>query len=203
MSTRFTESELVLASHNKGKLVEIEALFAGHNISFSCAADYGLAEPVEDADSFKGNALIKARYVTKETGKAALSDDSGLSIPALDGMPGIHSARWAGEPRSFDVAMHKVKHELESRGHKPNGQKAYFVCALALVWPNGEEAVFEGHVHGTLTFPPKGEKGFGYDPIFIADGQTMTFAEMEPEKKHAMSHRADAFKQLLDAYFSA
>jgi XTP/dITP diphosphohydrolase len=191
---------LVLASHNKGKLVEIEALVVPYGIRAVSAAALHVPEPEETEDSFAGNALLKARACTAMTGLPSLSDDSGLEVTALGGAPGIYSARWAGEPRDFYVAMGEVERQLKALG--TDDYSARFVCALALAWPDGREAVFEGQVRGQLVFPPRGMQGFGYDPIFVADGQSQTFGEMEPAVKHAMSHRADAFAQFVAAILS-
>ena len=188
---------LVAATHNKGKVSELKDLFGPLGFEVVSAADLDLPEPDETESSFAGNALLKARAAAQETGAPALSDDSGLSVTALGGAPGIYSARWAGEPRDFAVAMAKVERELQEAGNTDRSAK--FVCALAVAWPDGYEEVFEGEVHGTLVWPPRGEKGFGYDPVFVADGETITFGEMDPDRKHAMSHRAEAFRKLKAA----
>ena len=188
---------LVAATHNKGKVSELKDLFGPLGFEVVSAADLDLPEPDETESSFAGNALLKARAAAQETGAPALSDDSGLSVTALGGAPGIYSARWAGEPRDFAVAMAKVERELQEAGNTDRSAK--FVCALAVAWPDGHEEVFEGEVHGTLVWPPRGEKGFGYDPVFVADGETITFGEMDPDRKHAMSHRAEAFRKLKAA----
>ncbi|MFT8737374.1 MAG: RdgB/HAM1 family non-canonical purine NTP pyrophosphatase [Zymomonas mobilis] len=189
---------LVLASHNKGKLREIRELLEPYGLETVSAAELGLPEPVEDGDSFIANAEIKARYVAEKTGSVALADDSGLCVEALDQAPGIYSARWAGEPRDFDMAMERVHRELEAKGADAS-KRAHFVCALSLCWPDGHVENFEGHVWGELIWPPRGERGFGYDPMFVADGHTQSFAEIGAEAKKAISHRSDAFKQLLAA----
>lgn len=188
---------LVAATHNPGKVRELRDLLEPLGFDVVSAIDLELGEPEETEATFKGNAILKARAAAEATGAPALSDDSGLAVEALGGAPGIYSARWAGPGKDFAVAMEKVRRELELEGS--GNHRAKFVCALAVVWPDGEAVVFEGDVHGILTFPPRGEKGFGYDPIFIADGETLTFGEMDPAKKHAMSHRADAFAQLKAA----
>lgn len=188
------QNEIVIASHNQGKVREIRALLAHFNFLITSSADYGLSEPIEDAPDYEGNALIKARYVAKATGKIALADDSGLSVTALGGNPGIYSARWAGENKDFDFAMKRVENELLALG--TDDKTASFFCALALVYPDGLEKVYLGQVKGHLTFPPRGDKGFGYDAIFIANSMDKTFAEIEPDFKQSISHRADAFKQL-------
>ncbi len=188
---------LVAATHNKGKVRELKDLFEPLGLEVVSALDLDLPEPEETESSFAGNALLKARAAAAETGAPALSDDSGLAVTLLDGAPGIYSARWAGEPRDFGVAMARVEQELQAAGN--TDRSANFVCALAVVWPDGHEEVFEGEVHGQIVWPPRGEKGFGYDPIFVADGETITFGEMDPDRKHAMSHRANAFHKLKAA----
>ena len=196
--------KIVIASHNPGKVREIADLLEPLGLQAVSAAEMNLPEPVEDGDTFEANALIKARAAAEGAGLPALADDSGLCVDALDGQPGIHSARWGGAEKDFDMAMRKVEEALQQAGATtPEQRRAHFVCALALAWPDGEHEIFRGEVHGHLTWPPRGEKGFGYDPIFIPDGYDITFAEMEPEKKHAMSHRADAFNKLLAALAAA
>jgi len=188
---------LVAATHNSGKVRELKYLLSPHGLDVVSALELDLPEPEETETTFSGNALLKARAAAQATGSPALSDDSGLAVDALGGMPGIYSARWAGEPRDFGHAMEKVREALESAS--ASDHSARFICALAVVWPDGEEAVFEGEVRGVLTFPPRGTRGFGYDPIFVAQGETETFGEMDPDRKHAMSHRADAFARLKAA----
>ncbi len=193
-------SPLVIASHNKGKLPEIAALLAPLNIhDIRSAADLGLPEPEETGDTFEANATLKSVAAASATGFYALSDDSGLAIPALDGAPGIYSARWAGESKDFTHAMARVAHELHEKGLAAEGTPAYFVCVLALSAPDGSTQTFRGEVHGTLTFPARGTHGFGYDPIFVPTGHALTFGEMEPHTKHNMSHRANAFALFLEA----
>ena len=196
---KFDGDKLVIASHNKGKIPEIAALLAPFGVSVTSAIDHNVSEPEETEDSFKGNALLKARHTAKATGLPALADDSGLSVNALDGAPGIYSARWAEGKggRDFDRAMKRVVDEIKDS----NDQGARFICALALVWPDGEEVVFEGKVEGTITWPMRGENGFGYDAIFQPLGHDISFAQMQSSQKQAMSHRADAFKQLIEACF--
>ena len=186
---------LVVASHNPGKVREIKALLGPHGIEPLGAAELGLAEPEETGSTFAANAELKARASAEASHHPALADDSGLWVNALDGAPGIYSARWAGPTKDFSLAMARVEKELRQR--KAADFSARFVCALALAMPQGQCRTFEGEVHGRLSFPPRGSQGFGYDPIFIADGETITFGEMEPHKKHAMSHRARAFEKLL------
>ena len=191
-------SELVIASHNKGKLREISELLQHFSLKITSSADYGLSEPEETEDSFEGNALLKARYTAMATGKACLADDSGLSVTALGGLPGIYSARWAGDNKDFNYAMGRVEQDLLAKGTED--YSASFFCALAFVVPEKNyETVFLGEIKGHLTFPPRGDRGFGYDPIFIAQGMDKTFAEIDPVYKHSISHRADAFRQLAHA----
>ena len=188
---------LVVASHNPGKVREIKDLLAPFGIETKGASELGLAEPEETGTSFAANAELKARAAAEASGLAALADDSGLAVTALGGAPGIYSARWAGPGKDFSVAMARIERELDAMNAKDRTAK--FVCALALAEPGGDCRIFEGEIHGTLTFPPRGEKGFGYDPIFVADGMEKTFAEIEPVQKHAMSHRARAFAKLIEA----
>lgn len=193
-------NKLVVASHNKGKVREINALLENFGVKAQSAGELGLEEPEETETTFIGNALLKARAAAIASGEVALADDSGLCVNALGGDPGIYSARWAGENKDFYFAMSRIEKELKDKATKD--YSAYFVCALALVWPDGEEMVFEGRVNGNLVFPPKGQNGFGYDPIFVADGENITFGEMDPDKKHAMSHRAKAFEKLVAEVFA-
>ena len=190
---------LVLASHNPGKVREIEELLAPFGIVVKGAAALGLPEPEETGHTFAENAALKARAAADASGFVALSDDSGLSVAALDGAPGIYSARWAGPKKDFSAAMARVRRELEEKGTQD--RRAKFVCSLALAAPKRSEEIYEGEVHGRLEFPPRGDKGFGYDPIFVADGMTETFGEIEPATKHGMSHRARAFEKLVKAVF--
>jgi XTP/dITP diphosphohydrolase len=190
-------STLILASHNKGKVREISELLAPFGLHVKSADALGLPEPEETETSFIGNALLKARAAAKASGLPALADDSGLVVVALDGAPGVYSARWAGADKNFLTAMERVERELLAKNAIDRSAK--FVCVLALVSPGGEEQVFEGDVHGTLTFPPRGTRGFGYDPIFVMDGMQETFGEIDPALKHASSHRAKAFDKLLNS----
>ncbi len=196
---QFTDEKILVASHNPGKVREIQDLLRPFDVEAISAAKLGLEEPEETGRTFTENALIKAYAAAKQCGFASLSDDSGLCVEALDGEPGIHSARWAGAERDFNLAMAKVHAELEKTA--VDNRRAYFVCALCLVWPEGKAETFEGRVYGTLIWPPRGDKGFGYDPMFVPEGHHITFGEMEPDEKHAMSHRARAFEQLTDACF--
>jgi XTP/dITP diphosphohydrolase len=188
-------SHLVVASHNEGKVREIKALLGPHGILPVSAGSLGLPEPIEDGTTFAANAKIKAVASATGSGHAALADDSGLCVEALDGAPGIYSARWAGPSKDFRIAMNRIHDELRHKGLTTS--RAKFVCALCVAQPSGEMQVFEGEVHGHLAFPPRGDRGFGYDPIFIADGMDQTFAEIDPARKHAISHRAKAFEKLL------
>ncbi len=199
MSRRFTDKRLVVASHNAGKVREIGELIAHYRVEAISAAALNLPEPEETETTFKGNALLKAVAAARASNLPALADDSGLCVDALNGDPGIYSARWAGPSKDFAVAMRLVHQKMTA---KPGAtSKAHFVCALALAWPDDHTEVFQGEVHGHLTWPPRGTKGFGYDPMFIADGYDITFGEMDQAKKHAISHRARAFAKLIEACF--
>ena len=190
-------SRIVLASHNAGKLREIAALLDPFGITAVSAADFGLSEPEETEDSFAGNARIKAHFAARETGLPALSDDSGLMVEALNGAPGVYTANWAETPsgRDFAVAMTRVWDMLNARD-APFPRNARFVCCLCLAWPDGHDEVFEGNVKGQLIWPMRGTQGFGFDPMFQPAGYDVTFGEMDPDKKHAISHRAVAFEKL-------
>ncbi|WP_150290636.1 RdgB/HAM1 family non-canonical purine NTP pyrophosphatase [Sphingobium estronivorans] len=192
--------KLVIASHNPGKVREIGELLAPYGIETVSAAALDLPEPDETGTTFIANAELKAMQAADLSGLPALADDSGLCVEALNGDPGIFSARWAGETKDFGLAMQLVWDNIEAQGPEA-GHGAHFVCALALAWPDGHVEAFEGRVDGTITWPPRGDKGFGYDPIFQPHGHAISFGEMEPAKKHAMSHRADAFAQLVAAIF--
>lgn len=198
-SRHFSENKLVIASHNEGKVREIGALLAPFGVETVSAGTLKLAEPVEDGETFIANAKIKALAAAKASGLPALADDSGLEVKGLGGAPGIYSARYAGQSKDFSVAMKRIHDELEEKNERD--RTANFTCALSLAWPDGHCETFEGKVFGTLTWPMRGDKGFGYDPIFVPSGYEQTFAEINPEKKHAISHRADAFKQLINACF--
>ncbi|MEO0608694.1 MAG: RdgB/HAM1 family non-canonical purine NTP pyrophosphatase [Pseudomonadota bacterium] len=197
MSRKLQPGKLIAATHNKGKVVELKDLFVPLGFEVLSGIDLALPEPDETEFTFEGNALIKARAAAQATGAPALSDDSGLEVTALGGMPGVHTAIWAGEPRDFYKAMEKVERELIAI--EATDRTANFVSCLAVAWPDGHEATFRGEVHGTLTWPPRGEMGFGYDPVFVPIGFEMTFAELAPAQKHAMSHRAAAFEKLKAA----
>jgi len=193
--------KLVIATHNEGKLREIRELLAPYGIECVSAAELDLPEPEETGVTFVDNAELKARASADLSGLPALADDSGIAVDALHGKPGIHSARWAeddGGDRDFGRAMERVWREVEAAG--PNaGHDAHFTCALSLAWPDGAIESFEGKVHGTLVWPPRGQNGHGYDPMFVAAGDTRTFGEIEPAAKHAVSHRAAAFAKLAAA----
>lgn len=197
MTRKLQPGRLVAATHNKGKVAELKDLFEPLGFEVVSAVDLDLDEPEETELTFEGNALIKARAAALATGAPALSDDSGLEVTALGGMPGVHTAIWAGEPRDFYVAMEKVERELNAI--EATDRSAKFVSCLAVAWPDGHEETFRGEVHGTLTWPPRGEMGFGYDPVFVPVGHDVTFAELEPHLKHSMSHRAVAFDKLKQA----
>ena len=207
MTRRLGSGSLVIATHNAGKLKEISALLAPYGLKCLSAGSLGLAEPAETGTSFVENALIKARASAEASGLPALADDSGLSVDALDGRPGVYTADWAerqwfeGEPgRDWFMAMGKVEGMLQAKGSE-TPRNCAFNCVLAIAWPDGETAVYEGVARGRLTWPPRGELGFGYDPVFIADGMDRTYAEIAPEEKHRISHRADAFAKLVEDQF--
>ena len=194
MARRLSENKLVVASHNPGKVREIFDLLKPHGFSLISAADLNLPEPIETGTTFTENARLKALAAATGANLPAVADDSGLVVPALGGAPGIYSARWAGPGKDFKPAMKKVMDKLGKKD-----RSAYFFCALAIAWPDRHVEVFEGRVEGILTWPIRGDKGFGYDPIFVPKGHDMTFGEMEPVKKHAISHRANAFKKFIAA----
>lgn len=207
---RRLSGRLVVATHNAGKLAEMRFLLAPYGVEAVSAGELNLPEPEETADSFAGNARIKAEAAAKATGLPAFADDSGLVVEALDGAPGIHTARWAGPEKDFDAAMARVEAELAARGAGAGApddrRRARFVSALCIAWPDGDVEEFEGVVEGVLVWPPRGAAGFGYDPLFRPDGHERTFAEMTAEEKHALppaglglSHRAKAFLKLSEA----
>jgi len=197
MARRFEGGRLVIASHNPGKVREIGDLLRPYDVDVISAADLNLEEPEESGTTFIANAELKARFVAEASGLPALSDDSGLAVKALGGDPGVVSARWAGPGKDFAVAMRRVEDGLNGK----TDRRAHFACALALCWPDGHCEMFEGTVHGQLVWPPRGERGFGYDPMFVAEGRDITFGEMDPDEKHQISHRADAFRKLVAACF--
>jgi XTP/dITP diphosphohydrolase len=197
MARRCEGGRLVVASHNPGKVREIGDLLRPFGLKVASAVELGLPEPEETGSSFADNAELKARAAALVARLPALADDSGLVVPALGGAPGIHSARWAGPEKDFTLAMERVHKELGANLDR----RAHFVCALALAWPDGHVEVFEGRVDGTLIWPPRGSRGFGYDPMFLPEGGVQTFGEMEPAAKHQVSHRARAFAKLMAACF--
>jgi XTP/dITP diphosphohydrolase len=209
MARRFTGPKLLIASHNRGKVVEIRELLAGRDVALVTAAAAGIAEPEETGDTFEANARLKAEAAVAASGLPALADDSGLAVEALHGAPGIYSARWAGPERDFRLAMEKVNEALAEAGaDDAESRRAAFVALTVLAWPDGHVEAFEGRVEGTLVWPPRGDRGFGYDPMFLPDGETRTFGEMSPEEKHwgrpgrgPLSHRARALAKLADACF--
>lgn len=195
MSRPFNSPELLIASSNKNKLKELQDMLTGYPVTLISTADYTIEAPEETGISFAENAALKAEFYSKATGLPALADDSGLCIDGLNGAPGIYSARWA--EHGFDQAISRIKKELEGA----HSYHAHFVCTLSLWWPDGHCEQVEGTIQGTLTFPPRGNKGFGYDPIFIPSGHDVTFAEMEAHEKNAISHRSDAFRKLITQCF--
>jgi XTP/dITP diphosphohydrolase len=198
MARRLAGDRLVIATHNRGKLDEMAALLRPFGVLAVSAGSLGLAEPQETGDSFEANAELKALAAAKASGLPALADDSGLVVPALDGAPGIYSARWAGPERDFARAMALVEERLRGKSDR----RAHFVAVLALAWSDGHVECFRGEVHGDLVFPPRGKRGFGYDPIFVPAGGSETFGEMEPAAKHAISHRGAAFRKLAAVLFA-
>ena len=204
---RRIEGELVIATHNPGKLAELRELLAPFGIKAASAGELGLAEPEETGTSFRENAHIKAAAAAAAAQRPAFADDSGLVVEALGGAPGIHSARWAGETKDFAVAMRRIEDGLAARGAvAPQERRAHFVCALCVAWPDHHVEEFEGRIDGALVWPPRGTAGFGYDPIFLPDGHARTFGEMTSDEKHGLppsgpglSHRARAFRQLAEA----
>ena len=200
MSQRvFKGNKLVIASHNEGKIREIRDLLKPLKIDVLSAKDFKMIEPDENGVSFEENALIKSSFVSKQSGLPSLSDDSGICFPDLNNSPGIYSARWAGKNKNFSLAMLKVYNGLKKLKKPTN--KCFFICSLSLAWPDGYNVTVSGRVDGIFTWPPRGKKGFGYDPIFKPLGHNMTFAEMEPDFKHGISHRSFAFKKLISLCF--
>ena len=191
-------SRLVIATHNPGKLAEIAELLAPHGVLATSAGELGLPEPEETGADFVGNARLKALAAASASGLPALADDSGFCVAALGGAPGVYSARWAGPGKDFAAAMQRVRDEAGANADR----RAWFACALCLAWPDAHTETFFGRVDGTRVWPPRGTNGFGYDPMFVPGGSALTFGEMAPEEKHATSHRARAFRQLLAACFT-
>ena len=207
MTRRIGSEPLVIATHNAGKLREIQALLDPYGVTCISAGSLGLSEPVETGTTFVANALLKAHAAAEASQLPALADDSGLCVVALGGRPGVYTADWAERQRfegslgrDWYMAMGKVEGMLAELG-PGTPRDAWFACVLALAWPDGEQAVYEGRVDGTLTWPPRGALGFGYDPVFVPAGGTATFAELDPEEKHRISHRADAFAKLVAEQF--
>jgi XTP/dITP diphosphohydrolase len=196
MPRQFAGDRLIIASHNPGKVEEIAALLAPFAIKTVSAGTLGIPEPEETGDSFEANAALKARAAATASGLPALADDSGLVVPALGGAPGIYSARWAGPGKDFRIAMERVHRELGDRD-----RDAAFVAVLALAWPDTAAELFRGEVEGSLIWPPRGDRGFGYDPMFVPAGAALTFGEMNPAQKHLISHRARAFAKLVEGSF--
>jgi XTP/dITP diphosphohydrolase len=193
-------TKLVVASHNPGKIREINDLIQPFGLTAVSAGELGISEPEETETTFAGNARLKALHSARASGLPALSDDSGLEVEALGGDPGVYSARWAGAAKDFNYAMQRVEQALQEKlAYDPESRRANFIAALCLAWPDGETEVFEGKVDGHLVWPPRGEKGFGYDPMFLPDEGELTFGEMEPADKHAISHRARAFALFVAA----
>ena len=195
----FNDKKIVIASHNKGKVKEIEILLKPLKVNVLSAIDFNLNEPIEDGLTFEENALIKSSYVSKNTGIPSLSDDSGICFCDLNNEPGIFSARWAGEGKDFNLAMSKINESIKKL--ETPSYDCFFVCALSLSWPNGDNVTVTGKIDGKFSWPPKGNFGFGYDPIFKPLGYDDTFGEMDPEFKHSISHRALAFKKLKSLCF--
>ena len=195
---------LVVATHNSGKVWEINQLIEPYGLAAVSAGELGLDEPVETETTFVGNAKLKALFAAKGSGLPSLADDSGIEIDALDGAPGVYTADWAGPKRDFSIAMQKVHDELKAK-QDWNGEplRANFISVLCLAWPDGETQLFEGKVYGHVVWPPRGGNGFGYDPIFVADGKEQTFGEMEPASKYAISHRTRAFDHFKRAVLDA
>ncbi|WP_111557997.1 RdgB/HAM1 family non-canonical purine NTP pyrophosphatase [Paracoccus sediminilitoris] len=200
---KFTEKRLLVATHNAGKLAEMRALLAPYGVEVVGAAEMGLGEPAETEDNFIGNARIKARAAMEATGLPALSDDSGISVDALNGAPGVYTADWAetGNGRDFPMAMNRTWDELEAV-NAPTPRLAQFRCTLVLMWPDGHDEVFEGVLPGQVVWPPRGAEGHGYDPIFMPDGYDVTLGEMAPEAKNELSHRAIAVEKMIKAAFT-
>jgi XTP/dITP diphosphohydrolase len=206
-SHRAITGRLVIATHNPGKLAEMRELLAAYGVDAVSAGELGLAEPEETGTTFRANARIKAEAAARASGQAAFADDSGLAVDAFSGEPGIYSARWAGPAKDFSLAMEMVEAKLQQAGATtPDKRRAQFVSALCVAWPDGHVEEFEARVAGTLVWPPRGTKGFGYDPIFLPDGQARTFGEMDSVEKHGLpprgkglSHRARAFLMLAEA----
>ena len=198
MSRRFTDHRLVIATHNPGKLTEFQQLLQPYVADIISAGALGLPEPAETGTTFIANALLKAHAAAQAANCVALADDSGLCVTALGGDPGLYSARWSGPHKDFQLAMQRAHTEL---GAKPD-RSAYFICVLALAWPDGHAEIVEGRCDGSIVWPPRGSHGHGYDPIFMPQGESRVFAEMQPEEKHRLSHRGMAFRLLVQRHFA-
>ena len=198
MPRRFAENRLIIASHNPGKVKEIDDLLKPFGVDVHSAIELNIVEPEETGATFTANAIIKAKAAAQAAHLPALADDSGLTVDALGGAPGIYSARWGGPNKDFNMAMRKIEEKLTA----DSDRNARFVCVLALAWPDGHTETFEGFVTGSLVWPPLGGLGFGYDPIFLPNGRTETFGEMNQAEKHKISHRAEAFRKLVAACFA-
>lgn len=198
MSRKLSGERIVVATHNRGKLAEFAELLKPHGVAAVSAGELGLPEPAETETSFAGNARIKARAAMTASGCIALSDDSGLCVAALNGDPGVHTADWAGPGRDWNLAMRLVEDRLQAVGATtPEQRRAAFICTLCVIWPDGEERIYEGRVPGHLVWPPRGLRGHGYDPMFVPDGEVRTFAELDPAEKNRISHRARALDLLV------
>ena len=202
MSRKLTGQRIVIATHNKGKLAEFADLLQPHGVTAVSAGELGLAEPEETETTFTGNARIKALAAMKASGLIALADDSGLCVDALGGDPGVYTANWAGPSRDWNLAMGLVQERLVKKGAgTPDQRRASFMCTLCVIWPDGAERIYEGRAPGHLVWPPRGQLGHGYDPMFVPDGETQTFAELDPALKNRISHRAKALEQLVRDLF--
>ncbi len=197
---QLTEPRLVVASHNSGKVREIRELLAPFALEVASATELSLPEPEETEKTYRGNAKLKAAAAAKASGLPALSDDSGFEVTAINNAPGLYSARWAGPEKDFTMAMNKVHASFVASASQDT--RCRFVCALSIVWPDGHDETVEGHIEGEMVWPPRGDKGFGYDPMFRPLGHELTFGECDPNWKHEVSHRADAFRQLLKRCFA-
>ena len=200
MTRQLTEPTLIVASHNEGKVREIRELLKVFAITVKSAGELDLPEPDETEETYTGNAILKAKAAAIGSGMPALADDSGFELMAINKAPGLYSARWAGPDKDFGFAMNKVNDAFIASGSKDTHCR--FVCALSIVWPDGHDETVEGIIDGDFVWPPRGENGFGYDPVFVLKGETKTFGEVDPEWKHSVSHRAKAFAQLLDRCFA-
>lgn len=202
MSRKLTGQRIVIATHNKGKLAEFADLLQPHGVTAVSAGELGLAEPEETETTFTGNARIKALAAMEASGLIALADDSGLCVDALGGDPGVYTANWAGPSRDWNLAMGLVQERLVKKGAGiPDQRRASFMCTLCVIWPDGAERIYEGRAPGHLVWPPRGQLGHGYDPMFVPDGETQTFAELDPALKNRISHRAKALEQLVRDLF--